>query len=101
MYLIKYSRTSYTYITLDKHLISNVKTNGDVLFNVIDVGDEVIVTEETEGPVDYSKDDKEARDNLLFCNQYEEMFNLKTENVTHYLNHLDFLLFILIVLLSR
>ena len=78
-----------------------MQANGDSLFNVIDVGDEVIVTEETEGPVDYSKDDKEARDNLLFCNHYEEMFNLKTESFTHYLNHLDFLLFILIVLLSR
>ena len=78
-----------------------MQANGDSLFNVIDVGDEVIVTEETEGPVDYSKDDKEARDNLLLCNQYQEMFNLKTESFTHYLNHLDFLLFILIVLLSR
>ena len=74
--------------------------NGDVLFNVIDVGDKVIVTKKTEGPVDYSKDNKEAWDNLLFCNQNEEMFNLKIENLTHYLNHLDFLLFILIVLLS-
>ena len=78
-----------------------MQANGDGLFNVIDVGDEVIVTEETEGPVDYSKDDKEARENLLLCNQYREMFNLKTESFTHYLNHLDFLLFILIVLLSR
>ena len=77
-----------------------MQANGDGLFNVIDVGDKVIVTEETEGPVDYSKDDKEARDNLLLCNQYREMFNLKTESFTHYLNHLDFLLFILIVLLS-
>ena len=78
-----------------------MQANGDGLFNIVDVGDEVIVTEETEGPVDYSKDDKEARDNLLLCNQYREMFNLKTESFTHYLNHLDFLLFILIVLLSR
>ena len=78
-----------------------MQANGDGLFNVIDVGDEVIVTEETEGPVDYSKDDKEARDNLLLCNQYQKMFNLKTERFTRYLNHLDFLLFILIVLLSR
>ena len=77
-----------------------MQENGEVLINLIEVGNEVIVTKKTEGPVDYSKDDKEARDNLLFCNQYEEMFNLKTENVTHYLNHLDFLLFILIVLLS-
>ena len=53
-----------------------MQANGDVLFNVIDVGDEVIVTKKTEGPVDYSKDNKEAWDNLLFCNQYEEIFKI-------------------------
>ena len=45
-----------------------MQANGDVLFNVIDVGDEVIVTEETEGPVDYSKENKQAWHNLLFYN---------------------------------
>ena len=62
--------------------------------------DDVVVAEKTKSPVDKTEEKKQARDNLLFCNQYEEMFNLKTESFTHYLNHLDFLLFILIVLLS-
>ena len=42
--------------------------NGGVLVNVSEVYDEVIVTKKTEGPVDYSKENKEAWDNLLFCN---------------------------------
>ena len=42
--------------------------NVDVLFCIIEVGDEVIIAKKTEGPVDYSKYNKEAGDNLLFCN---------------------------------
>ena len=45
-----------------------MQASGDVLVCIIEVRDEVIVAKRTEGPVDYSKDDKEARDNLLFCN---------------------------------
>ena len=45
-----------------------MRSNRYVLVNVSKVSDEVIVTKKTEGPVDYSKDKKEAGDNLLFCN---------------------------------
>ena len=44
MYLIRYSRTSYKYTIIDLYLISNVQANVDVLVNVIEVGDEVIIT---------------------------------------------------------
>ena len=45
--------------------------------NNIEVVDVVIVAKKAKAPVDYSKDNKEAWDNLLLCNQYKEIFNLK------------------------
>ena len=41
----------------------------NVLVNVREMGDEVVVTEETEGPVDKSKEKKDARNDLSFYNE--------------------------------
>ena len=59
--------------------------------------DEVVVTEKTEAPVDYSKENKEAWDDLLFCNGKEKPLIGKWPNLTHHPYNFDFILIILMV----
>ena len=45
------------------------------------MGDEVIVTEKTEGPVDKSKEKKDAGNDLSFCNKLDvRICNLNLED---------------------